>query len=66
MMLNVLLQLTSSGNIVLTPGQAREFSILFGPLIQYGGTQFVYDPAKEYVFRISEPWGSVSIPLELP
>jgi len=56
----------TNGNIVLTPGQAREFSMLFGPLVPYGGTQFIYDPAKDYVFRISEPWGSVSIPLDLP
>jgi len=56
----------TSGNIVLTPGQSREFSMLFGPLIPYGGTQFIYDPAKDYVFRISEPWGSANIPLELP
>lgn len=56
----------TNGNIVLTPGQAREFSMLFGPLVPYGGTQFIYDPAKDYVFRISEPWGSVDIPLELP
>jgi hypothetical protein len=56
----------TNGNIVLKPGQAREFSMLFGPLIPYGGTQFIYDPAKDYVFRISEPWGSTSIPLNLP
>jgi len=56
----------TSGNIVLTPGQSREFSMLFGPLIPYGGTQFIYDPTKDYVFRISEPWGSANIPLELP
>jgi hypothetical protein len=56
----------TSGNIVLTPGQSREFSMLFGPLIPYGGTQFIYDPTKDYIFRISEPWGSANIPLELP
>ena len=56
----------TNGNIVLKPGQAREFSMLFGPLIPYGGTQFIYDPAKDYVFRISESWGSTSIPLNLP
>jgi len=56
----------TNGNIVLTPGQSREFSMLFGPLIPYGGTQFVYDPTKDYVFRILEPWGSYSIPLDLP
>jgi len=56
----------TNGNIVLTPGQVREFSMLFGPLVPYGGTQFIYDPAKDYVFRILEPWGSVSIPLDLP
>ncbi len=56
----------TSGNIVLTKGQSREFSMLFGPLVPYGGTQFIYDPAKDYVFRISEPWGSYTIPLDLP
>jgi hypothetical protein len=56
----------TNGNIVLTPGQAREFSMLFGPLVPYGGTQFIYDPAKDYVFRIAEPWGSANIPLDLP
>ncbi len=56
----------TNGNIVLTPGQAREFSMLFGPLVPYGGTQFIYDPAKDYVFRILEPWGNVDIPLDLP
>ena len=56
----------TNGNIVLKPGQGREFTILFGPLIPYGGTQFIYDPVKDYVFRINEPWGNLSIPLNLP
>ena len=56
----------TNGSIVLTSGQAREFSMLFGPLVPYGGTQFIYDPAKDYVFRIAEPWGSANIPLDLP
>jgi hypothetical protein len=57
----------TNGNIVLTPGKSREFSILFGPVIGVpGSTQFIYDPAKDYVFRISEPWGSATIPLNLP
>jgi hypothetical protein len=57
----------TNGNIVLIPGQAREFSMLFGPIIGVpGATQFIYDPSKDYVFRISEPWGSASIPLDLP
>ena len=56
----------TNGNIVLTPGKSREFSILFGPAIGVpGSTKFIYDPAKDYVFRISEPWGSVNIPLDL-
>ncbi len=57
----------TNGNIVLTPGKVREFSMLFGPMIPIpGGTKFIYDPAKDYVFRISEPWGSATIPLNLP
>ena len=57
----------TSGTLTLKPGQAREFSILFGPMISIpGATQFIYEPAKDYVFRISEPWGSLSIPLNLP
>jgi hypothetical protein len=57
----------TNGNIVLIPGKSREFSILFGPIIGVpGSTQFIYDPAKDYVFRISEPWGSANIPLDLP
>jgi hypothetical protein len=56
----------TNGNIVLTPGKAREFSMLFGPVIPIpGSTKFIYDPAKDYVFRISEPWGSTTIPLNL-
>ena len=56
----------TNGNIVLTPGKVREFSMLFGPMIPIpGGTKFIYDPAKDYVFRISEPWGSATIPLNL-
>ena len=55
----------TNGQIVLDPGQSREFNILFGPNIGYGGTEFVYDPAKEYYFRISESYGRAQVPLEL-
>lgn len=55
----------TNGQIVLIPGQAKEFNMLFGPNIGYGGTQFVYDSSKEYSFRISESWGSAEIPLGL-
>ena len=55
----------TSGQIVLKPGEAREFSMLFGPNIGYGGNKFEYDPSKDYVFRVMEPWGSTSIPLQL-
>lgn len=54
-----------SGSLVLKPGQATEFNMLFGPNIGYGGTEFMYDPSLDYVFRISEPWGSANIPLDL-
>ena len=55
----------TSGQIALNPGDAREFNILFGPNIGYGGTEFEYDSSKDYTFRISESWGSAQIPLNL-
>ena len=55
----------TSGSITIKPDDAREFEIIFGPNIGYGGTTFVYDPAKEYHFRINESFGSASIPLDL-
>lgn len=54
-----------SGQIALKPGGGREITLFFGPNIGYGGTKFEYDSAKDYYFRISEPWGSTSIPLDL-
>ncbi|MFQ5572861.1 MAG: hypothetical protein ACE5EJ_01275 [Nitrosopumilaceae archaeon] len=54
-----------SGQIVIKPKEARIFNMLFGPNIGYGGTEFEYDSSKDYFFRISEPWGSVQIPLNL-
>lgn len=54
-----------SGQIVIKPGETRTFNMLFGPNIGYGGTTFEYDPSKDYFFRISEPWGSTQIPLNL-
>lgn len=56
----------TNGQIVLKPGEAKIFNMLFGPNIGYGGTTFEYDSSKEYYFRISEPWGSAQIPLNLP
>ena len=55
----------TNGQIVLQPGLYREFSMLFGPNIGYGGTKFEYDPSKEYFFRVSEPWGDASMQLQL-
>lgn len=55
----------TNGQIVLKPSESKEFSMLFGPNIGYGGTTFEYDPSKEYVFRVTEAWGSTSIPLQL-
>ena len=55
----------TNGNIVLKPGDSREFTIVFGPNIGYGGTTFDYDSSKQYQFRVSEPWGSLQIPLEM-
>ena len=55
----------TSGQIVLNPGDSREFNMLFGPNIGYGGTEFEYDASKSYHFRISEGFGSINIPLGL-
>ena len=55
----------TSGQIALNPNDSKEFNILFGPNIGYGGTEFEYDSAKDYQFRIAENFGSVSIPLNL-
>ena len=55
----------TSGQINLNPNDSKEFNILFGPNIGYGGTEFEYDSAKDYSFRIAENFGSASIPLNL-
>jgi len=55
----------TSGEIVLNPGDTREFNILFGPNIGYGGTKFEYDSSKTYYFRINENFGSANILLDL-
>ncbi len=55
----------TSGQIVLNPGDSREFNILFGPNIGYGGTEFEYDSSKSYTFRIDETFGSTNIPLKV-
>ena len=47
----------TSGQIVMNPGDSREFNILFGPNIGYGGTEFEYDSSKDYFFRINEDFG---------
>ena len=54
----------TSGSITIKPGEAKEFEMLFGPNVGYGGSTFVYDPAKQYHFRINESFGSTSILLE--
>ena len=55
----------TNGQIVLKPGDSRVFNMLFGPNIGYGGTQFEYDPSRQYVFRISESWGGAQIPINI-
>ncbi len=55
----------TNGQIIVKPGESAIFNMLFGPNIGYGGTTFEYDASKEYHFRISEPYGSVSIPLNI-
>jgi len=56
----------TNGQIVLMPGKSRMFNMLFGPAIGYGSyVDFKFDPAKQYMFNVKEPWGSGSIPLNL-
>jgi hypothetical protein len=55
----------TNGQVVLKPGEPKIFNMFFGPNIGGGGTTFEYDPAKDYHFRIAEPFGSGSIPLNL-
>jgi hypothetical protein len=55
----------TSGQIVINPGDTREFNFLFGPNIGYGGTEFEYDSSKTYQFRINEPFGSTNVVLDL-
>ena len=54
-----------SGQINLKPGDSKEFNMMFGPNIGYGGTKFEYDASKNYQFRISEDFGDILIPLKL-
>jgi len=55
----------TNGQIIVKPGTSEIFTMLFGPNIGYGGTTFEYDQSKDYYFRVSEPYGSVSIPLNI-
>ena len=55
----------TSAQLVVKPGETRFFNFFFGPNIGGGGTTFEYDPNKDYYFRVSEPFGSLSIPLNL-
>ena len=55
----------TNGNIILKPGVSKIFNMFFGPNIGGGGTTFEYDSGKDYYFRGSEPYGSISIPLNL-
>ena len=55
----------TNGQVVIKPGESKMFNMMFGPNIGGGGTTFEYDSGKEYHFRINEPFGSISIPLNL-
>jgi len=55
----------TNGQIILKTGESKIFNMFFGPNIGGGGTTFEYDSGKDYYFRGSESYGSVSIPLNL-
>ena len=54
-----------SGQIPISPGTSFIFNMMFGPNIGYGGNQFIYDPSKNYNFRVNENFGSIEIPLKI-
>ena len=54
-----------SGQIPISPGTSIIFNMMFGPNIGYGGNQFIYDPSKNYNFRVNENFGSIEIPLKI-
>ena len=54
-----------SGQIPINPGTSIIFNMMFGPNIGYGGNQFLYDPSKNYDFRVDENFGNVEIPLKI-
>jgi len=55
----------TNGQLVLKPGETKFFNFFFGPNIGGGGTTFEYDSGRDYYFRGSESFGSISIPLDL-
>jgi len=55
----------TNGQLILKPGESKIFNMFFGPNIGGGGTTFEYDSGKDYHFRITESFGSASIPLNL-
>jgi len=55
----------TNGQVVIKPGETKMFNMFFGPNIGGGGTTFEYDSGKDYYFRGSESFGSISIPLNL-
>jgi len=55
----------TNGQVIIKPGETKIFNMFFGPNIGGGGTTFEYDPEKDYYFRGSESFGSISIPLNL-
>jgi len=56
----------TAGSVWISPGQAKFFSIIFGPAQGYGNyVDFEYDSSKKYFLRITESFGSADIPLEL-
>jgi hypothetical protein len=55
----------TNGQIILKPGESKIFNMFFGPNIGGGGTTFEYNSGNDYYFRINEPYGNSSIPLNL-
>ena len=55
----------TNGQVILKPGESKIFNMFFGPNIGGGGTTFEYNSVNDYYFRINEPYGNSSIPLNL-
>ena len=54
-----------TGRLVMKPDTTHEIKFTFGPPAQRHLERWNYDQSTEYFLKINEPFGNISIPLEL-